>query len=165
MRCMQMNAEDIMIHSVITVTDTENVETVLRKFVEYRISGVPIVVQDNKIVGYISDGDVMRAFAQQYHGFHGFDSGFYMFPFLEAIGEDDSFATKFHEFCQRRALDAGVRRVICVQADEPLEQVARILSQRKIKKVPVIKEGRLIGIISRGDVIHKVVSKYLMSNR
>ncbi len=156
-----MRALDIMIHSVITAKDTDTVETVLRKFVEYGIGGMPIVKDGDKMVGYISDGDIMRAFAKNYQPLHAIETGMYVLTFFEAMDDDEVFAQQFREFCQRRALDAGVRRVISVKGDDPVDEIARVLSERKIKKVPVVRDGHLVGIISRGDVIRKVVYRYL----
>ncbi|RIV21974.1 CBS domain-containing protein [Alicyclobacillaceae bacterium I2511] len=156
-----MKATDIMIHSVITVRGSDTVETVLRKFVEYGIGGMPIINDGGRMMGYISDGDIMRAFAKNYQSLHVVETGMYVMTFFEAMDDDEIFAEEFREFCQHRVLDVGVRRVISVKGDDPIDVIARVLSERKIKKVPVVHDGNLIGIISRGDVIRKVVYRYL----
>jgi CBS domain-containing protein len=161
-----VKARDIMIHSVIKAHVDDDVKSVLRKFVEHGIGGMPIVDDANRVVGYISDGDVMRAFSRHYSRFRTIDTGYYVVSFFvgieaESDEEDADFRAHFQEFCRKKAIDAGVRKAICVQEDDGLETVARILSERKIKKVPVVRDGTLVGIISRGDVIRQVVHRFM----
>lgn len=55
-----MKAHEIMISNVYKVKETDNIRSVIKKFIEYHISGVPVVNNKNEIVAYISDGDIMR---------------------------------------------------------------------------------------------------------
>ncbi|MCL6516849.1 CBS domain-containing protein [Alicyclobacillus sp.] len=163
-----MKARDIMIHSVIKAHVEDDVKSVLRKFVEHGIGGMPIVDNGNRVVGYISDGDIMRAFSRHYSRFRTIDTGYYVVSFFTGIDadndeEDADFRAHFQEFCRQKAIDAGVRRAVCVQEEDTLEAVAKILSERKIKKVPVVRSGVLVGIISRGDVIRQVVHRFMES--
>ncbi|QQE80136.1 CBS domain-containing protein [Alicyclobacillus sp. SO9] len=161
-------ARDIMIRNVYTAHRDDKVQTVLEKFAQYRISGMPLVDDSNHIVGYISDGDIMR-----YLGKHVDTSvtswiGAVGFYYGAAMNDDaynrvnfDELKENVQDVCQKTAGQVGVRRVITIDEDDNLVDVADTLSRRKIKKVPVTKNGILTGIVSRGDVVRAVVQKVL----
>ncbi|CAM3421246.1 CBS domain-containing protein [Marinicrinis lubricantis] len=143
-----MRAQDIMISPVYKVKENDTVRAVIERFMEHRISGVPVVNDRNEIVAYISDGDIMRYIGKQKDLF--FDSVYYI-GFFKANDED-------YEERVKRVLDLNVmtiakKKVIKVEVDEKIENVAAILGNRQIKKLPVERSGVLVGIISRGDVI------------
>jgi CBS domain-containing protein len=156
-----MKAADIMIHSVFTAKPDETVMSVLQKFVNHKIGGMPIVNDRNEIVGYISDGDIMRGFSRHGQRVQTIDTGYYVAMFFSGMTEDEDFQRRFLEFCRQKAIHAGVNRPIYVSAAAPLEDVARVLGSKKIKKVPIVSNGQLVGIISRGDVMRKVVERYI----
>lgn len=170
-----MRVRDIMIKDVYTVNAEDSVRTVLEKFAQLGISGMPIVDADRRLVGYISDGDIMRFLGR--HGNQGFTSyisviGYYYGVTLvdapDALGltnnhseiVDDLKQNVLH-VCTKNVLEVGTKRVISVSEDEDMVQVAEILAQKKIKKVPVTSSGKLLGIISRGDVVRAVVKEFL----
>ncbi len=82
-------------------------------------------------------------------------------PDEERQQERDELRQNFLYVCKQPVLEVGVKRAVCVQAEEDLQEVARILGQKKFKKVPVISGQQLVGIISRGDVIRTAVKRFL----
>lgn len=159
-----LKAADLMIHSVFVAHQDEQVESVLRKFVDYGIGGMPIVDNANHLVGYISDGDIMRAFAtlESSSG-----TAINLGMFFVALNtpddpdQDSDFARHFRTLCAKRATEVGGKKTITVHEQTSIVDIAKVLSERKIKKVPVERDGQLVGIVSRGDVIRKVVYRYL----
>lgn len=151
-----MQAHEIMNKNVFKVKEYETVRSVIEKFIEHGISGLPIVDDRNVIVGYMSDGDIMR-----YIGKHK-DILIDTFYYTSVIKMDDE------EFDERakNILDLNVMRVAKknvqkVSWDEEIENVAAILGNKRIKKLPVERNGVLVGIISRGDVIRHVFKAML----
>lgn len=152
-------AHEIMVDPVITVGESDTVKTVLRTFVKYRISGVPIINTKNEPVGFISDGDIMN-----YIGYHDpitffSDITSYAITWMEP----ESFEDKIKDLSNLNVMKIATKRLIAVQFNEDLDKVAKILGNKKIKKVPVVKGKELVGIISRGDIIRFVVNNYLDS--
>ncbi|AFC30885.1 CBS domain-containing protein [Paenibacillus mucilaginosus 3016] len=143
-----MKAHDIMIRNVYCVNETDSVRSVIRMFLEHRISGVPVVNGRKKIVGYISDGDIMEYIGR--HEDRVVGSLFFTFVFR---GDEFGFDERISRILDLPVMDIATKKVITVQAEEPMENVAAILAQRQIKKLPVEQHGELVGIISRGDVI------------
>lgn len=163
-----MKASDVMIRDVFVAHKEETVEDVLRKFAEYRIGGMPIVDTNSHVVGYISDGDIMRYLGRHSGQTQTFlsltaDYVFYIEPDEYIQQQRDEFRESFLDVCRRPVLEVGVHRAVCVEDDDDLNLVARILGQKKFKKVPVLHNQRLVGIVSRGDVIRAAVRRFLES--
>jgi len=143
-----MKAHEIMISPVYTVKESDSIRSVIEKFIQYRISGLPVVNDNNKIVAYISDGDIMR-----YIGKHE-NIGFYTFEMMAYIkGDEEDFKQRTHRILNINVMMIAQRKVITVLWDEEIENIAALLGKKQIKKLPVERDGKLVGIISRGDVI------------
>jgi len=143
-----LKAHDIMIRHVHKVKQNDTVRAVIEKFIEHRISGLPVVNDRNEIVAYISDGDIMR-----YIGKHKdvvIDSLYFAAVFK---GDHEKFEERARNLLDLNVLDIATRKVIKVSWDEEVEEFAAILGKKRIKKVPVERNGVLVGIISRGDII------------
>jgi CBS domain-containing protein len=113
-----------------------------------RISGLPVVNEKNEIVGYVSDGDIMRYIGK--HDDRIVDS-FYWIAVIK--GDDGNFEERERELLDLNVMSIATKKVIKVSWDEEIENIASILGKKQIKKLPVERNGVLVGIISRGDVI------------
>jgi CBS domain-containing protein len=143
-----MKAHEIMISPVYTVKESDSIRSVIEKFIQYRISGLPVVNDKSKIVAYISDGDIMR-----YIGKHE-NVGFYTFEMMAYIkGDEEDFKQRTQRILNINVMMIAQRKVITVLWDEEIENIAALLGKKQIKKLPVERDGKLVGIISRGDVI------------
>ncbi|GAE93911.1 CBS domain protein sometimes clustered with YjeE [Gracilibacillus boraciitolerans JCM 21714] len=154
--CFKMNAESIMKTQVIKVMEDSTVRSVIEKFIKNGISGLPVVNDQNEIVGYISDGDIMR-----YVGKHKENvvNALYFVNVLQ--GDDDKFEERAKKILDYNVMEVARKSVYTVKSDEDIEEIARILGKKQIKKLPVEQNGILVGIISRGDVIRNAFS-YLL---
>jgi CBS domain-containing protein len=150
-----MQASDIMISQVYKVKESERVKAVIEKFSDRRISGLPVVNERNEIVAYISDGDIMR-----YIGKKHITLDFYNFASIYAM-DKECFELRSKSILNLNVMEIAKKKVIKVQWDTPIEEIAAILGEKKIKKVPVERKGVLVGIISRGDVIRHVFKQFL----
>lgn len=113
-----------------------------------KISGVPVVDEDNKIVGVISEKDILRAMypkmddfmqSEQYRG-------------LEELEHD------YRDVLDLTVADLMTEKVFTVAAEEPILRAASVMFLHAIRRIPVAVDGKLVGIISLGDV-HKAVFK------
>jgi len=143
-----MQAYEIMINQVYKVQESDTVRSVIEKFLAYRISGLPVVNNKDEIVAYVSDGDILR-----YIGKHNdfFVDSIIFSTFIK--GDSEEFGERARRLLNLNIMDIAQSKVIKVAWDEDIENIAAILGKKKIKKVPVERDGVLIGIISRGDVI------------
>lgn len=143
-----MQAHEIMIRDVFTVKDSDTVGSVIQKFIEHLISGLPVINDRNEIVAYVSDGDVMRYIGR--HEDRIIDAFFYIGVIK---GDDEEFEARAQNLLNLNVMKIAQKKVIKVAWDEEMENIAAILGKKQIKKLPVERNGRLVGIISRGDVI------------
>ena len=145
---VSMQAHEIMKHHVIKVKEYDLVSFVIEKFIEYGISGLPVVNDRNEMVGYISDGDIMR-----YIGKHD-DMVLGAFFFTQLFkGDFEAFEDRANRIMDLNVMEIAKKSVYKVAWDEEIENIAAILGKKQIKKLPVERNGVLVGIISRGDVI------------
>lgn len=151
-----MKTKDIMIRNVYKVKESDTVRSVIEKFIEHRISGLPVVNDRNEIIAYISDGDIM-----QYIGKHE-DKIFagYFYSFI-IPGDEEEFEKREERLLQLNVMEIARKKVITISWEEEIEQVAAILGKKQIKKLPVERDGVLVGIISRGDVIRQCFKNIL----
>jgi len=151
-----MQAHEIMNSTVYKVKDTDNVRLVIEKFIDHQISGLPVVNERNEIVAYLSDGDIMR-----YIGKHK-DIIVDSFYYVDVIrGDDDEFEVRAQKVLNLNVMAIAQKKVQKVAWNQEIENIAALLGQKQIKKVPVERNGILAGIISRGDVIRHSFKKLL----
>ena len=141
-----MRARDIMTTNVHTVRRDTPVRDVIRLLLERRISGVP-VVEDGRVIGIISEGDlILRERAQRPRGGMAY--------LAQQLFEDHAkLAEEFRKAHGLVAEDVMTRDVITVRSGTPVEEIAHLMAERHIKRVPVVDDDRLVGIVSRADVL------------
>jgi CBS domain-containing protein len=145
-----------MISPVYKVKEYDTVRAVIEKFIDHRISGLPVINDRNEIKGYVSDGDIMR-----YIGKHD-DMIISSLTFTAVVkGDEEAYDERVRKLMKVNVMEIGKKKPVTVPWDEEVENIAAILGRKQIKKVPVERNGVLVGIISRGDIIRHSF-KYFM---
>lgn len=140
-----MRASDIMVKDVITVDPDASIQDVAEILVSKRISGVPVVDAGGKLVGIVSEGDLLRrAEAGTEHSRSWW---------LKLLMGRESLAAEFVKEHARRVRDVMTRDVVAVSPDTPVTDIAALLEKNHIKRVPVIENDRLVGIVSRANLV------------
>jgi CBS domain-containing protein len=122
------------------------VEEIARLLLERRISGVPVVDAAGRVLGIVSEGDLMRRPELGTEPHRGW--------WLRLFGDDRERATEYARAHGTRAEEVMTRDVIAVQEDTPVGEIARLLEAHRIKRVPVVRDGALVGIVSRANLLH-----------
>ncbi len=150
-----MKAKDVMKTGVITVKEDDSLQEVARVLLEKGISGVPVVNDNRIVVGIITEGDLI------YQG-----KKFDIPAFIEILGgvfyfeEPRKLEKELRKMVATRAADVMSTKVITVEEDTPIEDIASLMIDKSINRVPVIAEdGKLLGIISRQDLIKSIHEK------
>jgi CBS domain-containing membrane protein len=140
--------KDIMTKDVITVHAHDDLEDVLRLLAENRISGIPVIDDENRPVGLISESDILSLIGMRKgHTFRDVMRHILGEPLPGRRGGN-------------RPEDIMSSPVITTGPDENVSEVAKILDERKIKRLPVVDgEGKVIGIVSRGDIVRAIGKK------
>jgi CBS domain-containing protein len=138
-----MQAKDVMTTPVISVSEQTRVHDVVRLLLEHRISAVPVVDADQRVLGMVSEGDLLRAPGQAR------GRQVWWLTVLMLGGTLD-----YERIHGSTAGDVMNHPIVAVAEDTPLNEIARLLERRQIKRVPVLRDGRLVGIVSRANLLH-----------
>ncbi len=145
-----MKARDVMVSPVITVRPTASVKDVAKIFIENRISAVPVVDDQGKLIGIVSEGDLLhRAEA---------DTQRRRPWWLLVMTSDETLAADYIKAHSRKVADVMTKDVITAAPDTPLHEIARALERYAIKRVPIVQDGQIVGIVSRANLIQAVAS-------
>lgn len=147
-----MKARDIMTTAVITATSESPVEHIVKLMLENSISALPIVDNQQRVVGMVSEGDLMNRPEAETHRDRSW--------WLSMLADTEQQAKEFSKVYGRKAADVMTRNVITVQEDASVADVAEKLEKHRIKRVPVVRDGKLVGIVSRANLLHCVGQLY-----
>lgn len=140
-----MKAQDVMTKSVATVRPDTSIQDIAALMVEKHISGIPVVGDDGKVVGMVSQSDLLHRAEVGTERKHKW--------WFRILADNKDMAREYAKAHGMRASDVMSRYVISVKADAELSDVAEILDNNRIKRVPVMDGDRLVGIITRGDLV------------
>lgn len=151
-----MKAYQSMKKTVITVSEQDTIRTVVERFITSGISDVPVVNEQQEVVGYISDGDIMRAIGKHK------DIIVDTFVYVDVIkGDDENYEERVRHILNRPVMEMARRKVVTATVETEMEEIAATLGAKRIKKLPILKDGKLVGIISRGDVIRHSFKQFI----
>ena len=140
-----MHARDVMTSPAITATPQTTLLEIVQLMLEHRISGVPIVNEAKALVGLVSEGDLVR---RKEIGIEQRRSWW-----LSMFGNAAVLADEFIKSHGVTAKEVMTKNVITADEDTPLWKIAEILEKEKIKRVPIVHHGRMVGIVSRANLL------------
>ena len=144
-----MRAMDVMTTNVITVEPDTAVQELATLLSDRGISGVPVLDRDNRLVGVVSEGDLL----------HRAETGTERRTqrrrsrWLDNFASDQEAARDYVKAHGRTVREIMTRDVISVSDTTELADIATLLETRRIRRVPVVRDGQLIGIISRANLV------------
>jgi CBS domain-containing protein len=152
-----MRAMDVMTTNVITVGPDTSVQEVASILSERGISGVPVVDGDNRLIGIVSEGDLLHRVETGTER-RSDRTGRRRSWWLDRIGSDDELARDYIKSHGRTAKDVMTREVISVSEATDLADIATLLETKRIKRVPVLRDGKLVGIVSRANLVRALAA-------
>ncbi|MDD7369509.1 MAG: CBS domain-containing protein, partial [Berryella intestinalis] len=126
--------------------------------VERRTGGLPVVDSEGSLVGFVSDGDIMKSLADR--GGAG-DLSFS----LAVYANDRGFDERVDRLMRSLVSEVATRSVVSVQKTASIERVCAILGERRIKKLPVLDGSTLVGTVSRSDVTRALMASFVEKGR
>jgi CBS domain-containing protein len=139
-----MRAGDVMTTEVVTVSPETGVPDLARLMLDRRISGVPVVDSAGKLVGIVSEGDLMRR-AELVTERRPWWAGL--------AGSPEEKANAYVKAHGLTVMEIMTRDVATIDEHEPLDRIAMLFEERGIKRAPVVRDGRLVGIVSRANLL------------
>jgi CBS domain-containing protein len=140
-----MNAADIMKYRVITIGREATVLQAARLMLQNRISGLPVVDTKGAVIGMVTEGDLLRRteLGTERHRPR----------WLEFLAGPGRLAGEYAHTHGRKIDEVMTRKVITIERSTPLDAVVALMERHRIKRLPVIEDGRLIGIVSRANLL------------
>jgi CBS domain-containing protein len=148
-----MKVEDIMTRDITSVGVNDSVEHVTNLLRRMNFTGVPVVKDDGTLAGIVTEKDIIRATLPG-----GLDQLQEMSYLSDLYLTRLQNATKDNDLSKMSISNIMSADVVTVQEDDPLERVASLMMERHLNRLPVVKDGRLRGMITRSDLIKAIAA-------
>jgi CBS domain-containing protein len=145
-----MNASDVMVHPVITTRPDSSVHDAAAIMIANHISAVPVTDTNGRLLGILSEGDLLRRSETETERRRSW--------WLESLTSAETLAKEFVKTHSRKVSDVMTRNIIVAQPDTPLHEIATLLERNRIKRVPVVQDGKLVGLVSRADLVRALAN-------
>jgi CBS domain-containing protein len=147
---MALTVRDIMDSDPVTVTPTDDVETVVRLLRRHELPGVPVVNEGGRCVGIITEEDlVLSGEDDDFHLPHYFQL-FGGIVFLESVAH---FEERVRKAFAATAEDMMTPDPVTIEPGATVRQAAKVIARKKHNRLPVVEHGRLVGVVTRVDVL------------
>jgi CBS domain-containing protein len=148
-----MKAMDVMVRDVITVKPGDDVAEAVKLLAEHDVSALPVVDDAGTVVGVISEADLMR------RGEIGTEK--HRSWWLEAMTPGVILAKEFAKEHGCKVDEIMSDTVVSASEETPLGEIAALLEKHRIKRVPVLRDGKLVGIVSRANLIQALAASHI----
>ena len=148
-----MNVKDVMNSDVVSCRPDDEISNAAQLLKEHDISGLP-VVEEGKVVGIVTEADVLKLLEVPEHGGLWLPSPFEVIeiPIRELINWEDT-KHMLADIGTKPVKDIMESEVYAISADSSIEDASSIMVKHKVNRLPVLDDGELVGIITRGDII------------
>ena len=145
-----LKAADIMTKDVITVKYETTIEELARLLIDYKISGVPVIDDDNKLIGIVTENDLIKK-NKRFHIptiVRLFDAYF----LLDSGKVED----EIKKMVATTVGEIFTKKVLSIAEDTTLEEIATIMAEKHIHLLPVLRDNEVIGIVGKADVVRSM---------
>lgn len=149
----ELLARDVMNTNPHYVGTDETMAQVVKLMAENDTSAIPIIDDDGRLSGIITDGDVAGYLGS--NDITLFDPQFNVFQFLD----DSSLSERMKDLYNLNVMSLATKHVVSIDESTSLEAACRVLGEKRIKKVPVLRDGRLVGTLSRRNIVNAIVTR------
>jgi CBS domain-containing protein len=148
---MTIPAKSVMTTDIVTVSPETTVAETARRMLNHHVTAVPVVDHDNRPLGLVSEGDVMRHFGAQFQSRRA--------QWLRMLAEGETLAPGVPRRNPPQPAAREIMHTAIISADEEasLAELADLMLKHGIKRVPILRDGVLVGMVSRADVVRAVV--------
>ena len=145
-----MQARDVMTSPVVSARPDMSAREVAKLLLDNRISAVPVVDEAGVPIGMVSEGDLIGRGVSEREARREW--------WLEMLAEGTRLSPTFLDSVQTTVRQVMVAPVVTVGEDAPISEVARLLEAHRIKRVPVVRDGRVVGIVSRANLLRTLAA-------
>lgn len=140
-------ASDVMNREPACAREGDTMGAVVRLMADNQTSGVPVVNEAGDLVGFVTDGDVAAYLGRTEISLA--DATLNIYRYVDDAAEMD----RLKELIGLNVMNVATRRVVSVEWDTPVDEVCQLFASKRIKKVPVVRDGKLVGALSRRNIM------------
>jgi len=145
-----MRARDIMTTNVVSVSPETDIAEAVRLMLERQISGVPVIDDSGRLAGILTEGDLMRR-AELVTGRQSL--------WINPTSSPEQEAKAYVKAHGLKVKDVMTKEVVTINEQEPLDRIAMVFEERGIKRTPVMRSGKIVGIVSRANLLRSLATK------
>ena len=136
----QLAVRDVMSDQPRTVAPETSLTDAARTLARTGLGALPVVDVDRRVIGMVTEREVIRHLLK-----------------VQAFTGPDARAAAPTGVGTKTVRDAMTRQVLCVAPEQPIAEVASLMSNKEVDRVPVVRDGRLVGFLTRGDIVRKLI--------
>jgi CBS domain-containing protein len=146
-----MKTRDVMTAGVVTVAQDASVLEAVRLMLQRKISGLPVVDASGTLVGMVTEGDFLRRaeLGTERHAPR----------WIEFLAGPGASAEAYVHASGRKVCDVMTSKVYAVDEETPLSEVVDVMERKRIKRLPVLRGGKLVGIVTRANLLHALAAQ------
>jgi CBS domain-containing protein len=153
---MPVTVRDIMLSSVATVYPEDTIESVIRTMRDHELPAIPVINEGDRCVGIISDADLIMG---------GEEADLHLPHYIELFGgmvfleSTKKFEERLRKAIGSTAADVMTENPVVIEPDATVAEAARMIARHKHNRLPVVEHGRLIGVVTRVDVLDALTAE------
>ena len=144
-------AKDIMTKEVITVTADVTIEGLARIFTRHDISGAAVIDAEGKLIGIVTENDLIKM-EQKLH----IPTVINIFDAVIYLGSSKRFEEDIKRMAATKVEDIYRKDIVTITESSTIEEIATIMSEKDIHHLPVVKKGKLVGIVGKKDIVRAI---------
>ncbi|TNE40454.1 MAG: CBS domain-containing protein [Sphingomonadales bacterium] len=144
-----MLVRDLMTAPVVSVRESAPIVDALQLMLESKVSGLPVINDDNRLVGIVTEGDFLRRFELGTQTRHN--------RLAELFSGTAKLAQEYVRNSGRRVGDVMTRKVFTIESHASLDELVDMMTRHHIKRVPVVETSRMVGMVSRSDFLRMLL--------
>ena len=144
-------AKDIMTKEVITVTADVTIEGLARIFTRHDISGAAVIDAEGKLIGIVTENDLIKM-EQKLH----IPTVINIFDAVIYLGSSKRFEEDIKRMAATKVEDIFRKDIVTITESSTIEEIATIMSEKDIHHLPVVKKGKLVGIVGKKDIVRAI---------
>jgi len=144
-------AKDIMTKEVITVTADVTIEGLARIFTRHDISGAAVIDAEGKLIGIVTENDLIKM-EQKLH----IPTVINIFDAVIYLGSSKRFEEDIKRMAATKVEDIYRKDIVTITESSTVEEIATIMSEKDIHHLPVVKKGKLVGIVGKKDIVRAI---------
>jgi CBS domain-containing protein len=145
-----MQVQDVMTKHVISVEPTDTIARAVRLMLQERVSGLPVIDRAGRLVGVVTEGDFLRRAETGTQRRRP--------RWLEFLAGPGRLADEYVHTHGRKVSEIMTSEPLTVTEKAPLSEAVSLMEKRRVKRLPVVRDGKVVGIVSRANLLHALAS-------